>query len=212
MTLNMLGKENNPFVNITSHRSVRSYTRRDAMYGVAGSVHRKYYGQFKIDLRGTGLAVSRKVCPSPLLFFFAFGYDHLFSNLDFLLWSSAAPQSLVLRVVGSRQRCCRLFMNLGQVCRLWPGVWSLSPQTAGGWCPRFLGCWWNLQCPVYGVGILRLGLYSPVDGCCLSLVSIDLSGECLPLPGDPLFHCLVYSRMGRDHLQARLLSWLKRPA
>jgi hypothetical protein len=72
------------------------------------------------------------------------------TKLVVFLRSSAVPLSLVFRVVGSGQKCCRLEM-LGQVCRICSGVCSLSPhsQTTEGWSPIFLRCWWSLQCPVH---------------------------------------------------------------
>jgi hypothetical protein len=46
--------------------------------------------------------------------------------------SSAVPQSLVFRTVGSGEKCCRLYM-LGQVCRICSGVCSLNPHSQRGY-------------------------------------------------------------------------------
>jgi hypothetical protein len=159
--------------------------------------------------------------------------------VDLSWWgrSSAVPQSLVLRVVGSGQMCCRLVM-MGQVCSMCWCVWYAEPTTFANSCwveslPSLLRCWWSLQCPVRSRYIWRLGLFSPAGRCCLSpLVSISrvspLTGlylffveeyfgfveghtgagllhDCLPLPDDPLFRCLV---LQRGQGSSDLCSWV----
>jgi hypothetical protein len=56
-------------------------------------------------------------------------------------------------------------------------------------------CWWSLCSVLYGVGILRLGLFSLVGGCCLWLVSISRFS-----PLDSLFCLDEFSGFAEGHV------------
>jgi hypothetical protein len=149
-----------------------------------------------------------------------FGYDHsqtvMFSKIGHAR-SSAVPQSLVLRVVSSGWKCCRLVI-MGQVCRICSGIWSLSPhlQTAVGCSPKYM-FWWSLQCPVQSLYkywdlvfsprlvvavshlLVSISCVSPLDSLfCLEDCFVFAEGRTgsgllhsLPLPDDLFVRCLV---------------------
>jgi hypothetical protein len=73
-------------------------------------------------------------------------------------WCSAKLR--VLRRLIVWRSCCRLVV-IGRVCRC-SGVCSLLVESGAGWVCSVL----------YGIGILRLGVFSPVGGYCLSLAGI----------------------------------------